>query len=126
MLYCSQKKQIIEVLEKLRKHKVCAYVGDRCDCKFGGEGLGPNKWNSGESNGCPELRQAIEILSELTDDEYNKLIGRNRDEGGRNFLNYKLANINWDNYEGRQVLDIHEGIFINEKEFKEKYELKEQ
>jgi len=44
-----------------------------CDCKYG---YGVDVERFGEKTGCPELRCAVELLSLMTDDEYNSIIKR--------------------------------------------------
>ena len=43
-----------------------------CDCKYGYSGKG----GYGEDTGCPELRCVVELLSLMTDDEYEKIMAR--------------------------------------------------
>lgn len=53
--------ELIANLERLRSN-LCAYFpGDRCDCKFGAS-------RKGEQTGCPEIRQAIAIISGQRDE----------------------------------------------------------
>lgn len=50
--------ELVENLERMRQ-AVCGYwPGDRCDCKFGAD-----RAANSEATGCPELRQAIAIIS---------------------------------------------------------------
>lgn len=70
------------LLEGLRaKHaKTCAYTpadatraARSCDCKFG---ITRQSLNSGEANGCPELRQAIAMVAAMTPTEFSMLAER--------------------------------------------------
>lgn len=44
----------------------------RCDCKYGYTGL----QGHGEQSGCPELRSAVELLDQITEEEYNTIMQR--------------------------------------------------
>lgn len=44
-----------------------------CDCKYG---YVAERKGRGEKTGCPELRCVVELLSLMTDDEYNTIIAR--------------------------------------------------
>lgn len=70
-------RELIEGLEKTRKG-VCAYMSTTCDCKYGGPEIndyigGINHRKSGEQTGCPEIRMAIAMLSNLSPDEFRDL-----------------------------------------------------
>lgn len=65
MFFWTGKKQLIEGLSKLRAH-LCRYVVDPCDCKYGCDGLDDRR---SEQSGCPEVRAAIALLNDQTDDE---------------------------------------------------------
>ena len=62
--------EIIKTLETLRKNH-CAYTGDRCDCKYGYD---ENSDGRGEVTGCPELREAIDLLNILDDQQYKAIL----------------------------------------------------
>lgn len=67
--------RLVKVLHKARKHH-CAYFGvSNCDCKFS---LGEQDLIRLQEmgNGCPELRQAIILLEQLTPAEYLNLCRR--------------------------------------------------
>lgn len=51
---------ILKVLRDIQQG-LCAYRGDRCDCKFGGQNIGKL---TETGNGCPEMRTAIWALEE--------------------------------------------------------------
>jgi hypothetical protein len=69
---------VVDVLEKVRGH-VCAYTLDpskpakHCDCKYGGTNV---MCGTETGNGCPELRSAIEVLTAMTDFEYDRAARR--------------------------------------------------
>jgi len=63
----TKKEQVIELLKFIRKERVCAYLGNRCDCKFGINLEVKDRVMSGESNGCPEMYQIIDFLEHLPD-----------------------------------------------------------
>lgn len=49
--------ELIDNLDRVRRQQLCGYTGgDPCDCKFGANA------RRHEQTGCPEVRQAIEIL----------------------------------------------------------------
>jgi len=56
--------EAIKFVEFMRKNRICAYAGNRCDCKFGIEEEASNKYG-GEKNGCPEMRVLINILENI-------------------------------------------------------------
>jgi hypothetical protein len=63
------KEEIIIVLEAVRK-RICGYMGDHCDCKYGyiekfEKNENPElfaKFIRGEQTGCPELRDVINFI----------------------------------------------------------------
>lgn len=66
--------QLAEVLERIRQKQVCAYMpGHFCDCKFGADRIGEH---SESGNGCPEMRDAIHLLRNMTDLEFRRISGR--------------------------------------------------
>ncbi len=59
--------------------KSCCYAGGswldrRCDCKYGGPSRSPNT----ENTGCPELRNAYQLLMNMTDEEYVEILSRSK------------------------------------------------
>jgi hypothetical protein len=58
-------------IEKMRK-KLCVYIGNRCDCKFGGD----NPGRSEQGSGCPELYQVLALLRNMTKREYDMIMKR--------------------------------------------------
>lgn len=70
---------LLSALEEVQV-RVCAYGSkERCDCKYGikNEGdLAKNHFYSGEQTGCPEVREIIAVLKEMTDIEYEKIAKR--------------------------------------------------
>lgn len=48
--------ELLANLERLRR-RLCCYMGDSCDCKFGATPV------TSEQTGCPEIRQAMAIIS---------------------------------------------------------------
>lgn len=67
--------ELIDVLDRLRQSRVCAYHGSfACDCKAGGGDLCElHPFRTGEENGCFELRLASYLFSRMTDEEYERL-----------------------------------------------------
>jgi hypothetical protein len=74
----SELKEVKRVLGLVRKNQVCAYLGSTCDCKYGYKGTERKGGPVGEQNGCPELRTVEFLLSQMTQDEFEVIIGRNR------------------------------------------------
>ena len=58
------REEAIEFVKFIRKNRICGYVGNRCDCKYGIEPESSNKFG-GEKTGCPELYQLISILEHI-------------------------------------------------------------
>ncbi len=68
---------ILEALRKVQIH-VCAYRSSSfCDCKFGATHVGQS---GEEDNGCPEVRTAIHLLNNMSDDEFEYFLSRHKDE----------------------------------------------
>ena len=65
-MFIRSKQEIIEGLENLRK-AICGYGPNAptCDCKYGGSRIAHS-----EQTGCPEVRVAIGVLTQLSDIEY--------------------------------------------------------
>lgn len=74
--------KLAAILEAIRIHRVCAYRGSRCDCKFGADRIF-DEWGHESGNGCPEMRDAIHLLNNMTDAEYRRI--RDRKEPGHFF-----------------------------------------
>lgn len=55
MMFGTNHENLVAGLEAVRA-RLCGYIGERCDCKFGASGVG-------EQTGCPEVRQAIAYLN---------------------------------------------------------------
>lgn len=62
--------RLIEIIEEIRKNRICAYLGYTCDCKFGAKHINSSTF---EDNGCPELMYVAGLLYRMTDEEYNNL-----------------------------------------------------
>lgn len=64
---------VIESLKKLGDMRCCygggEWISRRCDCKYGG----PER---SEQTGCPEIKDAVMVLSRMTDDEWTTIIHR--------------------------------------------------
>jgi len=63
-----------ETLQNLRKMQqaACVYNNTPCDCKYGASG--------GEQTGCPELRTAILLLENMSDEQYAELTSSRREQ----------------------------------------------
>ena len=66
---------LIAALKAVRKHRVCGYMGDRCDCKYGFTEApdGSRPQCGSEDTGCPELYEAIGLLSALSQADFDRL-----------------------------------------------------
>lgn len=88
-------KGLIAAVSAVRKHCVCGYRGDRCDCKFGirvkmvPRTVTQHKAatplvvkmeevidHTSEQTGCPELYVVMDLLAKLTKREFNDLVRR--------------------------------------------------
>lgn len=66
----------VAVVSTVRK-RCCAYLGDRCDCKYGISTDDSAPGVRGErGNGCPELREVEKLLKALTPFEWARLVKR--------------------------------------------------
>ena len=69
-------KRLLSGLENIRG-RICCYFGDTCDCKYGiGKMQSPAQkfeMPRGEQTGGPEVRMAMELLSALSEEEFNSL-----------------------------------------------------
>ena len=78
MFISVNKKQLLHTLKQLQGFHCCYSIDGGptsfCDCKYGGKHLDGRTRSGGEDTGCPELRVAEYIISQLTDEEYDKLI----------------------------------------------------
>lgn len=75
-------KEAIEFMKFMRKNRICSYIGDICDCKFGIEEEAYNKFG-GEKTGCPEMYQLISILEHISEDAWKdalKAINKNKEK----------------------------------------------
>ena len=59
----SKKEDVVEYLKFIRKNRLCAYLGDRCDCKFGIDATADGRMS--ERTGCPEMYQLIDYMDNL-------------------------------------------------------------
>ena len=73
-MFCKDKESITKVVKIIRK-ELCAYMGDRCDCKYGYEGK-ENIMYGSEQTGCPELYTVLSLLHNMTDEEYEAILKR--------------------------------------------------
>lgn len=75
---------LIAAIKATRKYRVCAYRGDRCDCKYGLKTRTvPSKRDpsklieevvpSSEQTGCPELYEVIALLQAMTKAQFDRL-----------------------------------------------------
>lgn len=79
-MFMVDKGKLLEGLAGARQRS-CCYVGPTCDCKYGirEKEMSPIDFmykDLGEKTGCPEIRQAHAILSEMTDNEYETILKR--------------------------------------------------
>lgn len=58
----SNKQQLLETLNKIRKNKLCCYLQEKCDCKYGD--LGKRCDHNEETTGCPEMRDCIDYIEQ--------------------------------------------------------------
>jgi len=70
-----EKTDLAGTMEVIRKN-LCCYSGDPCDCKYGVYAKKPNSQWAGEKTGCPEMRQAVAMFKEMTEEEYNEILSR--------------------------------------------------
>ena len=81
MFDINDQEQALEFLNFMRKNRICTYVGNICDCKFGIEREAYNKFG-GEKTGCPEMYQLITILEHISDGAWKdalESINRNKE-----------------------------------------------
>jgi len=71
-MFTRNREDLIPTLEFMRE-RCCVYRGPTCDCKYGHN---EKSRSHGEDNGCPELRNVITLLKNMTDEEYNEVIAR--------------------------------------------------
>ena len=82
-MFVGDRESVKKVLHIIQRHH-CSYdmmsVGftnveppSMCDCKYG---YVAEREGSGEKTGCPELRCVVELLTLMTDDEYNNILSR--------------------------------------------------
>jgi len=94
-MFTTGRKRMIEGLERLRRVQ-CVYTisghppetdPEICDCKFGFCDIPRDQplVIGDERSCCPELRQAIMILSEMTNEEYETITTRANDSALRKF-----------------------------------------
>lgn len=64
--------EVTNFLDGLRASRLCGYMGQRCDCKYGYD---PGYWRAhqGERNGCPEMRCVVALFECMTDREFAQL-----------------------------------------------------
>jgi len=67
-----KQQHLLKNLEKLRKQR-CAYLGERCDCKYLKDEEDADFHYLDETNGCPEIRMAAAMLAALSEEEFNEL-----------------------------------------------------
>lgn len=73
-MFFTDKEKLIKSLSILQKEKCCYSGGNTCDCKYGYPGQIIN--GAGEQTCCPELSSVIEILSNMTNEEYENFCRR--------------------------------------------------
>ncbi len=72
-----KQKRLVTSVAKLMA-RCCAYIGDRCDCKFMAESTPENSIMTGSEtgSGCPELRMITYMLAAMTEQEFNAISKR--------------------------------------------------
>lgn len=71
MFWDLTRKDLVDRLQKIRKAKLCCYLGYTCDCKFGA-GLE----HLSEQTGCPEVLVAQKLLHNMADEEFKSIMER--------------------------------------------------
>jgi hypothetical protein len=66
------KERLLKSLEEIRK-QLCCYNMQPCDCKYIDNEKEFNKMTGGEDTGCCEITEAIRLIKNLTDEEFNNL-----------------------------------------------------
>lgn len=66
------KEQLIKNLEIVRENLCCYFQPTNCDCKFGPV-LKTDCYPT-EHTGCPEIRQVILILKNMSEQEFDELV----------------------------------------------------
>jgi hypothetical protein len=76
------KKKMIEILTKIQR-SLCSYDGfpnspakeapSLCDCKYGADSVGGGHE---KGNGCPEIRDVVTVIEQLTKSEFQGLLKR--------------------------------------------------
>lgn len=69
-------KKLAKIIETIRKNRVCAYHGERCDCKYGADRL--EQFGGESGNGCPEMRVVSAILERMTNAEIKRILKRKK------------------------------------------------
>jgi hypothetical protein len=78
-MFYPPRQQLLKTLKEMQR-KQCCYIGHPCDCKYGATDMLEGHWG-GEQTGCPELSCCIQILTLLTDKQYEKLMKKYIDLG---------------------------------------------
>jgi len=66
-MFTRDRDTLLEAITRMQK-KACGYNSTPCDCKYGASG-------AGEQTGCPELRNVILLLQNMTDGQYDFIVG---------------------------------------------------
>jgi hypothetical protein len=76
-MYGVKQKVLVKTLARMAA-KCCAYIGDRCDCKFIDDSI-PNErimTHSEAGSGCPELMNLAHMVAAMTEQEFNVISQR--------------------------------------------------
>ena len=76
-MYGVKQKVLVKTLARMAA-KCCAYIGDRCDCKFIDDSI-PNErimTHSEAGSGCPELMNLAHMVAAMTEQEFNAISQR--------------------------------------------------
>ena len=102
---------LADVIESIRAKQVCGYANNKhkCDCKYGGDHIGSRS----EHNGCPELRDAVKILSNLSNKQYDHLLGKKKSRANPEMkkLEKKMEKLN------QERIKIEQSMFDMEKAY---------
>ncbi len=73
-MYGVKQKVLVKTLARMAA-KCCAYIGDRCDCKFIDDSIADERimTHSEDGSGCPELMTLAYMVAAMTEQEFNAI-----------------------------------------------------